>query len=429
MIVNYKEICELAWLESSSFDKEGFLFVQEAKDNALQQWKCESFVERLCRLRGNILFILDITVQENQVKNNSNDNSQDSEALDDKLIDVIILEECVVKLTSEDSNKHYCFLVEFGKSDSTKSLLFATPSQLERNSWVDQIRFSSFSYLRSLYKIYLLHQAAYCGLEKAKSLNASLCATSSSGRIQRVLKFSIFCNFFLVNDNLFKPNLYVSVYYRKNGPWIYLDKSEIISNKECKFAKQFHYSFDSESGFELKFKIFNVIERVTETKILVGDCVASSSQIKHEESDQSIDMDIYGTVKESEKIGWLKLSYKLINPCDSKRPSSLNQSEATDKALATVDKSFNLIALSPKSTNNLRSKSLPDTLKADANLTGLLFEMMPFVNSHLKLNENIFTNVIYSSFQFDLPFKPLTISLIEMMAETKYCFSLPQAIL
>ena len=66
MLLNREEIANLAWLDSVCFNKEDLLLVQD-----LTRPGAVHYEERLCRLRGNLLFILSIESPPSHLKSNA----------------------------------------------------------------------------------------------------------------------------------------------------------------------------------------------------------------------------------------------------------------------------------------------------------------------------------------------------------------------
>ena len=159
MLINSSELERLAWFDSRYFDKEGYLFVREKHDGIFSQWKTETYIERLCRLKGNLFFIL-ATKTLNDIDTDPSKTSTSQELTSsNRIIHILILEEFVIKLIDETTNKHFGFAIEFIKGDTAKPFYFATISHQDRDNWIQSIHLSSFAYLRSLYSS-LLDQLA-----------------------------------------------------------------------------------------------------------------------------------------------------------------------------------------------------------------------------------------------------------------------------
>ena len=139
-------------------------------------------------------------------------------------------------------------------------------------------------------------------------------------------------------------------------------------------------------------------------------------------------MDINCIFKESAKAGKLKVTFKFLDNFVPKTFVTSNFNNSINEV-----QNLNLNQIFSKSSNEIKRscESSKSYLNDDVTLNSLLIsdKAMHFINFHLNFNQNIFSNVIHSSFQFELPFKSSTISVIELMAESKYCFLLPQTIM
>ncbi|RWS23983.1 Type I inositol-3:4-bisphosphate 4-phosphatase-like protein [Leptotrombidium deliense] len=309
MLVNREEIARLALLDSVHYEKEGFLFVRERNDGLLSR-RNDAFIERLCRLKGNLLFVL-----------NTNTNPAESDvywstlpslpvcAAERSIVYVLLLEEYTIRLLDESNDKHFCFIIDFGKNETLKPFFFASISQHERDSWVEAIHLSSFTYLKLIQKSFLQFKPS---IEESSIENETAITDKS-------VVFIIACNLVIYGHDSFEPNLYVNVYKRDNklNVWQLIGKTEVVNSKKASFAKQFHFlPADDENYYNLKFKVFDVIERITETRMFLGEAVfltSDSNKVTNaqQKSNTSFyNLDIISSLRDTQVIGKLQLSIR-----------------------------------------------------------------------------------------------------------------------
>lgn len=546
MIINYPAVSRLAWLDSANFDKEGFLFVRERREGLFNHWKSETFIERLCRLRGNLLFILatsnpdtkktsypsgnKVTSRDNNHTSNTIINSSEggidephhhnyqqrinhsssSEAVgkdlsstgENRIVFILFLEECVIKLSEESNNKHFSFIIEFGKNDPTKPFHFTTISQQERDSWVECIHLSSLNYLKSLRKTFInlkistgLASASQdpildpIGNNSVSTTNTSSTSSSSPNKAffctNSYMKINLSCTVILFDDHPLEPNIFIAVFYRKEkfSSWTFLDKTEVVSSQSAKFAKQFNLPSEDWSQYQLRFKVYDVVERLTDTRVLLGESIYAPASLimglaENQDNSQVFDLDITSTLRDSQVIGKLKVTIKgPVYPDDkwstnqtdsisSRRPKSLPlTSVSSSKPMAFTPSSSSssakigvtpsLLEEAPEmesekevqlekqecnntdfstGKNSISTSELPRRYSVPNNFD---IQISPITNNtvlmslpgYWNLDDDLFVNVIHRSFQFDVPLKGLSISIEEIMAESKYCMLFPQIIM
>lgn len=448
MFINYQDIAHLVEYDSNHYDKEGFLFVRERKEGILNQWKSETFIERFCRLRGNLLFIINLN---NSVISGENDfkdiyNQPSSRSISaNQIVFVLLLEECVIKLADEENYKHFSFIIEYGKDDSTKPFHFANISQQERDSWVESIHLSSLNYLRSLKKT-LVDLKVSSGFDvnddnyladKQSSSSAQIPGASTYQPINSLIKskcdsssyFSISCNVFTSYYIPFKPALMVAVFYRTEtyGIWNYLDKSEIILSRSAKFAKQFCLPSSHWTSIHLRFKVYDVIERYTNTKILLGESLYISNFSNPSDFAPTIELDICSLVKNSQVIGKLQILIKeSYHNKTIERPKSLPLNDFVSSSSNKLHRNRTLSHRESSSSTN-RKSFVRNVLPVISPIAGTTISMS-YLNDQ-DLDDECFVNSIRRSFIFDVPIKGYSISVEEIMAESKYCMILPQLLM
>ena len=164
MLINYKEIYNLAWLDSEYFDKQGFLLVKENTNQEV------NYVERLVRLKGNLLFILKIPNQtelDNQYLNDElskrrinllityyKQNSSLNSDTNRNLLFVLALNSDFSVRRFEDKN--YGFIIEFYNVvdyNHTNLWHFNCLTNDECDEWINTINRTNHRTLKSLFNL------------------------------------------------------------------------------------------------------------------------------------------------------------------------------------------------------------------------------------------------------------------------------------
>lgn len=407
MLIDCAPLSHLASLGSSYFNKEGLLYVREKQDGFLANWKSETYVERLCRLKGNLLFILsthgDTAHQEaGSATNHAADRSDQEEArkedeeastpsstassstagdANSRVSSILVLELFAIKVSDEYGSgtgsgssvpKHFGFTIEFARSDATRPIHFASGSHYERDSWIEAIHLASFSYLRSLYNTFakLSEATTSAAITSASAATAAggvstndgarpsssaddtqqaepqkeiVAASQSGDALNKCASSSLSAVLCTVSVTLsdetrsdcnrpFPPNLCVALYTGRRHTnarpsWEFLARTEIVgigdSSQSVKFAKLFTITQPDLEA--LRLKLYDVTERVTDTKILLGEASFSpinspgafvgkrgdaSQQKEAGASAVSFSLDVRSTLKESPRVGRLTILMK-----------------------------------------------------------------------------------------------------------------------
>lgn len=177
MLINSREIYNLAWLDSEFFDKEGFLLVKDNTDRD----QVVTYVERFVRLRGNLLFILKLP---NLAVNEALDSSTNSEQADHTLTDanriqllisyykqnsklnsdtsrllfVLVLNSEFSLRRFDESTKNCGFIIEFHNIvdyNNTNVWSFNCLTVDERDGWIDRINRTNHVNLKSIFNLLL----------------------------------------------------------------------------------------------------------------------------------------------------------------------------------------------------------------------------------------------------------------------------------
>jgi hypothetical protein len=408
MLINSSELRRLSLCDSRSFDREGYLFVKERTDRLFNQWKSESFIERFCRLKGNLLLII-------ATKTINDFIDSDDLHSDDRFLHLLVLEEFAIKLIDE-SNKHFEFIIEFNRNESIRCFHFATISHNERDQWIQSIHLSSFSYLRSLYQTLVnqLKQSNYLTFDDIIDSNHD---SSQSILFDSLVVLSISCDHIFLNDSQFEPKLVVFVYYRTlNKCWLYLGKTETSISRIPYFNKclTFPKTIHKNCWIQLKFNVYKVVETLTSTKCLLAETYLKLEKLYDNKKEDFHKLELRSLVN-NQVIGILaiKLSHCLRN---------------SEQNLRKVSSLHSITDYNYKNSYIIDRKAIKDSLKRSHSVPNYIgFDSFNKMSNfdHI-LDSKLFTNTIHKSFQFSIP-KRNTITFIdEFMSESRLTFNFPQ---
>lgn len=126
MRFNSKALASLSLQPNTKFDKEGVVWMKDKQDGLFK--KGEAFVERFCRLKGNMLFYF---------KNKEVTNSDP--------LGVLIIERCTVELDLDEEHLHGFMLVYEGEENPFH---FATNTEEARDQWIQTLHIASYECLK-----------------------------------------------------------------------------------------------------------------------------------------------------------------------------------------------------------------------------------------------------------------------------------------
>jgi hypothetical protein len=410
MLINSSELRRLSLCDSQCFDKEGYLFVKERTDRLFNQWKSESFIERFCRLKGNLLLIIATKTINDFI---DSDGVNDSE---DRFVHLLVLEEFAIKLIDE-SSKHFEFIIEFNKNESIRCFHFATISHNERDQWIQSIHLSSFAYLRSLYQTLVnqLKQSNHLTFDDIidDNLDSSHSITFDSSVI-----LSISCDHIFLNDCHFEPKLVVFVYYKTlTKCWLYLGKTETSISRIPYFNKclTFPKTIHKNCWIQLKFNVYKVVETLTSTKCLLAETYLKLEKLYDNKKEDFHKLELRSLVN-NQVIGILaiKLSHCLRN---------------SEQNLRKVSSLHSITDYNNNNNNSdiIDKKAIKHSLIRSHSVPNIGFDSFDKMSNfdHI-LDSKLFTNTFHKSFQFSIP-KQNTITFIdEFMSESGLAFSFPQ---
>ncbi|XP_054709004.1 inositol polyphosphate-4-phosphatase type I A-like [Uloborus diversus] len=262
MRFNSKEILAVATQPSYKFDKEGILLVKEKHDTLFR--RNDVFLQRWCRLRGNLLFYYKTKDQYSEPAG------------------VFILEECNIRL-DENPEVPYSFSLIFQNEELGQQL--SATSEAERDSWIQALHMASFDYMRL--QVSTLKEK----LKQIKSKNDCI-STSHITRKPRsftsvvsydpqqyepFMELSLCCDNLMCDGDGHPPNpvVCVSINTHPSVKWIKYAQTEIVekSSNPCFFTTVTFIKGEVSELTRLKLSVYDIKERVTSTSTLLGESV------------------------------------------------------------------------------------------------------------------------------------------------------------
>ncbi|KAF8784630.1 Inositol polyphosphate-4-phosphatase type I A like protein [Argiope bruennichi] len=262
MRFNSKELIAVATQPSYKFDKEGILFVKEKHDSLFR--RNDVFLQRWCRLRGNLLFYYKTKDQYSEPSG------------------VFVLEDYHVRL-DESSEVPYCFSLIF-KHDETGQQLGAH-TESERDSWIQALHMANFEYMQSQLS------SLQAKLIEIKAINGNDSTVVSSKRqrsfttgssydpqqYEPFMELSICCDNLMCDGDGQPPNpmVCVSVNTLPSVRWTRFAQTEIVekSSNPCFFTTVTFVKGEVTEVTRIKLSVYDVKERVTCTSTLLGESV------------------------------------------------------------------------------------------------------------------------------------------------------------
>lgn len=262
MRFNAKEISAVASQPSYKFEKEGVLFIKERQEGLFR--RNDVYTERWCRLRGNLLFYY-----------KSKDQCSDP-------FGVIVLEQYTVK-DGPITGALYCFMLAFGNED--QGLQMAAGCAGERESWMGALRKASYECVRL--QVHMLRSKLHSRQRESDPglYRGPRRAEGSAGAAGKKdpLQNEPFLELGLACDNLHcdadgqppSPVVVVMTGRPAQGLWSKFAQTEIVErcSNPCFLTTVGFLKKQACATTEVKLCVYDVRERVTSTKSLLGEAV------------------------------------------------------------------------------------------------------------------------------------------------------------
>ncbi|KAI5729691.1 hypothetical protein M8J76_005429 [Diaphorina citri] len=424
MRFNKQEMLTLATQPSQKFDKEGILFLRERQDglfrrserepSSLMHLKCFPVVppnsqakrskslrdlscygvagkvclERWCRLRGNLLFYF-------------KSKDQWSEP-----VGVIVLTHCSIKMDQPPVDGPYGFFLVF---EGGLSQHLAAHSEPERDAWLELIQRSSYSSVRSQFLALQQQMELRRGHDPTLDvhmwrLRRGRCVDPSEIPLCEI---ALSCDNLLCDGNGRPPNplLVLHVFIPGDGVWLKYANTELIersSNPTFLQTVCLRSSDGLNEDTRLRITAYDVREAFSQISTIIGSVTIRLSTImRSNEPRLRISLlSAFGVT-----IGFLSICVFKHEPETSNNPSS----ESTPcRSLPQHNLSVKL--------SHRRTQSLPPRLGSRLRLPN---------QGHLKY---LFANATVTTYRFHSGLGG-DISVHEVMAESRLCFTFPQQLL
>ncbi|XP_076334193.1 inositol polyphosphate-4-phosphatase type I A isoform X2 [Tachypleus tridentatus] len=393
MRLNAKELLAVASQPSYKFDKEGVLFIREKQEGIFRRG--DVFTERWFRLRGNLLFYC---------------KSKDPYS---EPVGLLVIEHCSVKADSETENI-FPFTLDYVSDDHGGQQL-GTATEVERETWMNILRSASFECMKS--QVHSLKNKLH--LKKGKldvqklrvySFEENQSLSQLMGRYDP-LQHEPFLELSLVCDNLKcdadgqPPNPMVLVYTCRTvqSSWVQFAQTEMIerSSNPCFLTTVGFLKREVSLAMRVKVLVFDVKEKVTATRTLLGESVFTLSTLLQTPC-RFLRLTLISPCCES--VGFITVSARELEPDVSVDDSNSLVSVPSDKE-----------PIWPLADRQ-RTYSLPTSLPARATTP---------LHSQLK---TLFDNITSQTYCFHTGLGA-ELRVHEIMAESRLCFSLPQLLL
>lgn len=263
MRFNAKEIAAVASQPSYKFEKEGVLFIKERQEGLFR--RNDVFTERWCRLRGNLFFYY-----------KTKDPCSEP-------VGVIVLERHSVK-DGPISGGLYCFTIAFEGDEL--AIHMAAQGSSEREAWTSVLRDSSYEHVREevqMLRSRLLSRqresdpGLYSGPSCKRSQDADVSSSSKKDPLQNepFLELGLACDNLRCDADGQAPNPLVVVLTGRprHGLWSKFAQTEVVekSSNPCFLTTVGFLKKQACATTEVKLCVYDVRERVTSTKTLLGE--------------------------------------------------------------------------------------------------------------------------------------------------------------
>ncbi|XP_046680485.1 type II inositol 3,4-bisphosphate 4-phosphatase isoform X2 [Homalodisca vitripennis] len=387
MRYNKQELLTLATQPSQKFDKEGILLLRERQEGFFR--RTEISLERWCRLRGNLLFYF-------------KSRDQWSEPLG-----VIVLQQCSIKLDPPSPTPlpdgPYGFSLVF---DGGLAQHVAALTEQDRDQWLDAIQLSSYDCMRA--HLLSLQQRLETRRGQDPDLDVQMWRLRRNHTLDPcelpLCEVSLSCDNLLCDGHGRPPNpvLLVHVYIPEERVLLKYAKTEVIersSNPSFLNTVSFRASDGLNSNSKVRLTAYDVREPVSQTATPLGSACITLGTLQDCERLRIPLKSCTGST-----VGFLSVFVWALEREDHSTPST----ESTPCRTAHVDPA--LIHC------HRRSQSLP-----------------PRLNSKLKLPHQgqlrlLFANPTVQTYRFHSGLGG-DISVHEVMAESRLCFTFPQQLL
>lgn len=247
---NARELVILANKASRCFDKEGVLLMKDKQDGLFR--KGEAYVQRLFRLRGNLLFYFKTCEPSSEV------------------LGVFVLERCMVELDMDDDNV-FSFGVMFEGEE--RPLKLAATTENGRAGWIESMHIASYECMKMQLQS-LREQLRHCtGRDPLVEAAADRTGPGTADSGEPVLELAVSCEQLPVDASGRPPDTFVAIHYAtpQKQHWFPLAHTEVIERCTAPtFLTTAALYTDLPSGTRIKLVVYSVRERMTGTMAQLG---------------------------------------------------------------------------------------------------------------------------------------------------------------
>ncbi|XP_013413807.1 type I inositol 3,4-bisphosphate 4-phosphatase isoform X2 [Lingula anatina] len=266
MRFNAKEMAALAKEPKDKFDQEGVLWVKEKQEGLFR--KGEVYVQRWCRLRGNVLFYFK------------------SKEPTSEPYGAIILERCTVELDLKEEMQ-FSFQIVFEGDDRVQ--FFAARTEEERDTWIEVLHIASYECLKMQLESLREQIRNKTGKDPIDDPDPTVLEDNTetggdAGTDDPAVEICITCSGLPKEPNGRTPNPFVSIHIMAppDQQWLGHAHTEVVE-KECNpiFLKTVSFSESSvlRKSTRVKLVIFDCKERLTGTMSQIGQVIFTLSDL------------------------------------------------------------------------------------------------------------------------------------------------------
>lgn len=254
MRFNSKALASLSLQTNTKFDKEGVVWMKDKQDGLFK--KGEAFVERFCRLKGNMLFYF---------KNKEVTNADP--------LGVLIIERCTVELDLDEEHLHGFMLVYEGEENP---IHFATNTEEARDQWIQTLHIASYECLKmqlQSLREQLVSKTGHDPLDRMPQQDISSESAADLSGEEPCVEICIAAKD-LPNDRTGQPPnpfVMITTLTPPQQAWTLNSHTEIIERSNApQFLKTIGFGTNIKLSTQVKFTVYHVNERMTNTMSQLG---------------------------------------------------------------------------------------------------------------------------------------------------------------
>ncbi|GAB1607872.1 inositol polyphosphate-4-phosphatase type I A-like isoform X1 [Argonauta hians] len=254
MRFNSKALASLSLQTNTKFDKEGVVWMKDKQERLFK--KGEVFVERFCRLKGNMMFYF-----------------KSKEFTNTDPLGVLIIERCTVELDTDEDNLHGFMLVYEGDDNPVH---FAARSEEQRDQWIQTLHIASYECLKmqlQSLREQLVSKTGHDPLDRMPQQDTCSNSPPDLSGEEPCVEICIAAKD-LPNDRTGQPPnpfVMITTITPPQLTWTLNSHTEIIErNNDPQFLKTIGFGLNIKLKTRVKFTVYHVNERMTNTMSQLG---------------------------------------------------------------------------------------------------------------------------------------------------------------